>query len=100
MTPEEKLKTARKTSAFSGLILLGLSLIKVGTGYGTGSSALVADGLHSGVDIIALMSCWFGLYLSSKSPTRHFPFGFYKAETLAALFGSVVIIILGGNLLY
>jgi cation diffusion facilitator family transporter len=64
-----------------------------------GSSALLADALHSTGDLFALGAVWFGLFLAMRKPTDRFPYGFYRAETLAALVCSGTIVYLGGRLL-
>jgi cation diffusion facilitator family transporter len=63
------------------------------------SSALLADALHSGADIVAISASWLGLRLAQKKATKRFPFGYCKAETLAALFISLLIVFAGWEML-
>ncbi len=96
----EELVKARRTAAIAAAITLLLAIIKATIGYVTGSTALVADALHSASDLLALAASWFGLSLAGRAPTRRFPYGFYRAETLAALLISGLVIYLGSALLW
>ncbi|MBU1707090.1 cation diffusion facilitator family transporter [bacterium] len=100
LTPRETtVATARKTVTFAVITTIALAALKVTIGAVTGSSALLADALHSTTDVIALSASWFGLWLAGKKPTERFPYGFYRAETLAALAASGVILLLGISIL-
>ncbi len=96
----EGLIKARRTAAIAAVITLLLAITKAAIGYVAGSTALVADALHSGADLLALAASWFGLSLAGREPTRRFPYGFYRAETLAALLISGLVVYLGGTLLW
>ena len=63
------------------------------------SPALWADALHSAADTLAIFACWLGLKLASRKPTQRFPFGLYRAETLASLLVSAIILVAGVDLL-
>ncbi len=59
------------------------------------SPALIADAVHSGADAVAIFACWLGLRLAERPPTKRFPFGLYRAETLASLLVSAIILLAG-----
>lgn len=86
-----EIKKARSRAAISVCINLLLALGKGIAGVIGGSSALLADAIHSAVDVIASAATFFGLWLAGKEHPS-FPYGLYKAETLAILFTSVVVI--------
>jgi cation diffusion facilitator family transporter len=86
------LKKGQKVAALSTLAILLLALSKGLIGYLSGSLALLADALHSSTDVLAIFASWFGLYLSGRKPSKRFPLGFYKAENLATLFISLLIL--------
>jgi cation diffusion facilitator family transporter len=90
---------ARKTAAIAAVITVLLAASKAVIGALAESSALLADALHSTGDLFALGAVWFGLFLAMRKPTDRFPYGFYRAETLAALVCSAVIVYLGARLL-
>jgi len=95
----ETIAAARKTAAIAALATVVLAVSKAVVGTLAGSSALLADALHSTGDLIALTASWFGLSLAMRKPTDTFPYGFYRAETLAALACSGIILYLGCRLL-
>ncbi len=90
---------ARRTVAIASAITVGLIVVKAIAGAMSNAAALLADALHSVVDLVALGASWFGLKLAEREPTRRFPYGFYRAESLAALLASAVILFLGVELL-
>jgi len=92
---KDSLARARRTAAGAGGVTLLLAATKGAVGAVVGSTVLLADALHSTVDLLALLASWFGLKLASKKPTERFPYGFYRAETLSALVASGVILVLG-----
>ncbi len=87
------LKYAENVAKKVLLALIFLFLLKFLVGTLTQSPVLVADALHSAVDASALFACYIGLKLASKPPSERFPYGYYKAESLAALFISLLILL-------
>ena len=93
------LTEGRRVAAIATALTLLLVLLKGTFGYLRHSPALVADAVHSGADALAIFASWVGLKLASRPPTKRFPFGLYRAETLACLLVAVVIAIAGVELL-
>jgi cation diffusion facilitator family transporter len=89
---------AKHTAAVATAITGALVVLKIAAGYVAGSELLIADGIHSGADLLALAASWFGLRLASREATERFPYGFYRAETIATLLVAAVIVIMGGAL--
>lgn len=85
------LKRGEKAAGMATLATVFLCLSKGIVGVITGSLLLIADAVHSGIDIIAIFASWFGLKIAQRKPTEKFPYGFYKAENLATLFISAFI---------
>jgi len=90
-----RLQWARRTALAVMAITMAMAGTKAIVGFLSGSSALLADALHSCTDMVALAASWFGLFLAAREPTERFPFGFYRAETLGAAVASGAIIYLG-----
>jgi cation diffusion facilitator family transporter len=88
------LQKGQRVALTATLITIVLALAKGIIGKIADSSALIADAVHSGTDILAIFASWLGLTLAKKKPGDKFPYGLYKAETLAALFVSGIIIYL------
>lgn len=77
-------RSARMAQA--GLLVNALLAIgKLLAGLLGNSYALVADAVESLADIFSSLIVWGGLRLSARSADEQFPFGYGKAETLAAL---------------
>ena len=89
-----EIRKARKRAAFSLSLNLSLALAKGVAGVLAGSSALLSDAIHSGTDVIASAAAYIGLWLAGRKHPS-FPYGLYKAETIATLVTSVAIIIAG-----
>jgi len=49
------------------------------------SQALIADGIESSADVCSSLVVWSGLRISARSADEDYPFGYGKAEALAAL---------------
>jgi cation diffusion facilitator family transporter len=72
-----------------------LILIKLGTGWLTGSIAVWASLLDSGMDIFASTINYFAVRAAARPPDDDHAYGHGKAESLAGLFQAFVIILSG-----
>jgi cation diffusion facilitator family transporter len=70
-----------------------LAIIKLVAGIVGNSYALVADAVESTADIFSSTIVWGGLRLASRDPDDAYPFGYGKAEPLAA--AVVALMLLG-----
>jgi cation diffusion facilitator family transporter len=61
-----------------------LALVKLVAGIVGNTYALVADAVESTADIIASLVVWSGLRVATRDPDEHYPFGYGKAESVAA----------------
>jgi len=89
------LRRGQRMALMGTTVTVGLAGIKGAVGYITGSVALEADAVHSATDVLSLGAAWLGLKLASREPTERFPYGFYKAESLATLAIAVLILFAG-----
>jgi len=98
--PKAQPSGATRHKLFSGarLALLGvlincvLACIKIGAGMAGHSYALIADGIESTLDIFSSLVIWAGLMLAARPPDATHPYGHGKAEPLAAVVVSLLII--------
>ena len=88
----QDLKQARHRAAFSIVLNLCLALGKGIAGAVSGSTALVGDAIHSATDVLASVVAWVGLWVAAREHPS-FPYGLYKAETVATLVTSVAVIV-------
>ncbi len=93
-TNQSEITQARHRAAFSIALNLMLAVGKGVAGSIGGSAALIADAIHSATDVIASAAAFTGLWLAGKKHPA-FPYGLYKAETLATLVTSVAVILAG-----
>jgi cation diffusion facilitator family transporter len=87
-----EISAARRRALASVALNLALAVVKGVAGVASGSAALMGDALHSATDVLASAAAWVGLWLAGR---RHpsFPYGLYKAETVATLVISIAVIL-------
>ena len=81
---------------FLNLLLFGLKLC---LGLLTGSLAITADGINNLTDAAASVITFLGFYLAQRPADREHPFGHARYEYLSGLGVSVVILLVGFELL-
>ena len=86
------LRIARRRAALSVGLNLLLSVAKGLAGVFANSTALISDAIHSATDVLASGAAYVGLWVAGK---RHpsFPYGLYKAETVATLVISMAVLL-------
>lgn len=94
------LKLGEKGAIISIIAYICLSAIKLLIGYSANSEALRADGLNNATDIVASISVLIGLRLSQKPADRDHPYGHWKAETVASLIASFIMMAVGIQVLF
>ncbi|MDQ1253596.1 MAG: hypothetical protein QG646_2775 [Euryarchaeota archaeon] len=99
MIAQDNLKLGVKASGNATLALAFLAFLKGAVGIYSGSTVLLADAVHTSLDIFASLAVWIGLKISQKSSGKSFPYGYYKAENIVALFVSLLILFSGVELL-
>lgn len=76
-----------------------LSGMKLTVGYLGASQALKADGLNNTTDIIASIAVLIGLRISQKPPDTNHQYGHLRAETVASLVASFIMLVVGFQVL-
>lgn len=84
-------KQGERAAMLSAVVLLTITVLKGTVSLVSGSVALLADSIHSFADIFSSIAVWAGLKLVQKKPNERFPYGYYKAETLALLIVAVTV---------
>lgn len=70
-----------------------LAVVKLVAGLVGNSYALVADAIESATDMVGSLVVWSGLRIASRSPDDRYPFGYGRAEPIAA--GTVAALMVG-----
>jgi cation diffusion facilitator family transporter len=85
-----------RSVVLAGVLLnIILSSGKIGGGILGRSNALIADGVESLLDLISSLFIWIALKYAAKPPDEDHPYGHGKAESLASLFGALILAIAG-----
>ena len=87
--------TKESVSILSTLVNLVLGLLKIGLGLATRSSALLAEGLHSGIDVFSSGITFIGIKIAKREPTKEHPYGWGRAEVLAGFVVTAFLAIAG-----
>jgi len=77
-----------------------LSSLKLIIGYIGASEALKADGLNNTTDIIASIAVLIGLRISQRPPDSNHQYGHLRAETIASLVASFIMMVVGIQVLF
>ena len=90
-----------KSITYLGMAVnIALSVVKVAIGLSAASLALVADGIHSLSDVATDVAVLLGLRLGSKEPDQSHPYGHGRAETFSAGLVALILIVVGGAMIY
>ncbi len=90
----------QSVSIVSAFVNLGLGASKLVFGFLIGSVALIADGLHSGLDVFSSFITFLGLKTARKPVDEKHPYGYWKAESLAGFLVAVLLALSGIWILY
>ncbi len=80
-----------KVSILSTFVNFCLTVSKLFFGLAIGNTALIADGVHSGIDIVSSFGTYLGIKVAKKPVDEKHPYGHYRAESLAGLFVTIFL---------
>ena len=83
----------QRISIISTLANLSLGVLKVVFGLLSKSIALVADGIHSSLDVISSFATYLGLKTAQKPVDEKHPYGYWRAESLAGFLVTILLAI-------
>ena len=90
-TPDQARGRSR-SALFSVAAAVFLVALKLGTGLATGSIAFLAEAAHSATDLVAALLTLFAVRVAVRPPDQEHHYGHGKAEHLAALAESAVLL--------
>ncbi|MEC1520738.1 cation diffusion facilitator family transporter [Neobacillus niacini] len=89
------LKRGERGAIISIIAYICLSSLKILVGVAADSEALKADGFNNATDIVASIAVLIGLKLSQRPPDDNHPYGHWKAETVASMAASFIMMGVG-----
>ena len=94
-TNEQALAEKEKRSAAMSSVVAAvfLTLLKIVVGLTTGSLGILAEALHSALDLVAALVTFFAVRLSDRPPDAQHRYGHGKIENLSALIETVLLLI-------
>jgi len=89
-----------KVAAISILANVILAGGKIVIGFISHSAAVLAEGIHSLMDIFSSLVSFFGIKISKKPADQRHPYGYYKFEVLAGGIITLILLLTGIWILY
>ena len=84
-------------SILTNIVLVGGKII---IGVFSGSAAVLAEGIHSFMDIFSSAIGYLGIKISRKPEDQKHPYGHYKFEVLAGFFITLILFGTGAGIIY
>ena len=99
-SPAERAAAASRSTWVSVAVNIVLSAAQIGMGIVSKSQALIADGLHSLSDLVSDVVVLFAGHHSKKDADAGHPYGHQRFETAASLALGVILLAVGGGMLW
>ncbi|MGW8762802.1 cation diffusion facilitator family transporter [Streptomyces sp. NPDC055815] len=81
-------------------ITLSVMVIEIIGGLAADSLALIADAAHMATDAVGLAMALLAIHFANRPPSGNRTFGYARAEILAALANCLLLLVVGGYVLY
>lgn len=98
MNEDRRLSMGKRASWIGIIGNILLTSIKALIGFLAGSTAMVADALHSGSDIVATTIVLHGLKISHQPPDEEHHYGHGKAEAIVAKLIAIILALTAGGI--
>jgi cation diffusion facilitator family transporter len=95
---ERRAKESRELLLAGIIVNLILALTKIAGGLFGHSRALIADGIESSLDVLSSIMMWGAIKYAERPPDSDHPYGHGKMESLAAVAGSLLLVVAGAAL--
>lgn len=93
-------KETRHLLIISGVVDLGLGIIKIAVGVLANSYALVVDGIHSLSDLVTDVMVWGFNAIGSQDADEDHPYGHARFETFGTFFLGVLLMLVGAYIVF
>jgi cation diffusion facilitator family transporter len=92
---DQRLKQAEHAAWVDIIVNIGLAIMKGTVGLLSNSKALIADAVHSASNATGSIADLVGLRVARIPPDEDHPYGQSKAQSIAAMVGSVILLVVG-----
>ena len=99
-TPAERAAAAARCTWVSVGVNIVLTAIQIAVGVFAKSQGLIADGIHTLSDLVADFVVLFAGHHSKKDADLDHPYGHQRFETAASLALGVILVVVGGGMLW
>ena len=89
-----------RIAGISVFVNLILAVVKISVGVVSKSSSILAEGIHSGMDIFSSAIGYIGIKISKKPKDEEHPYGHYKFEVLTGLIITLILFGTGIGIIY
>lgn len=96
----KNLLMAEQGARLGMVVYIILSFAKLFIGNTFGSASLSADGLNNFTDVISSVAILIGLRIARRPADEDHPYGHWKAETIASLSTSFIMLVVGLQVLF
>ncbi len=93
-------KTTRGAALLSVISNTVLVALKIGVGIFTGSVAIISEGIHSGMDLLAALIAFISVSISGKPADGSHPYGHGKVENVSGSVEAFLIVAAGVYIIY
>ena len=100
LSRKKRMEMVLRTVAFLALANAIMSVLQIVAGFWGYSDALVADGLHTLLDLFMDGITYVACRVASRPPDEHYPYGYRRIETLACLVLSILLAVVGCGIVY
>lgn len=97
---EEHHKTNIRTTRLSIFSNVGLTVLKLGAGVLTMSTAVLAEAVHSAMDLVAALVAHFSVRKAAQPADKTHPYGHGKFDSLSGMVEGLLIFAAAGYIIY
>ncbi|MGM9928257.1 MAG: cation diffusion facilitator family transporter [Bacillus sp. (in: firmicutes)] len=100
MGNQDRFKQAEFAAMLGIVCNIALAVVKGIVGVIAHSKALIADAVHSASDVVGSFAVYVGLKAAKLPPDEDHPYGHGKAESIAAIIVSILLVLVGFEIGY
>ncbi len=89
-----------KIAILAVLVNILLAVGKITVGFFSNSASVMAEGIHSSVDVVASFIGWVGVRLGKKPVDKEHPYGHQKFEVMAGVLITIILFATGIEIMF